>query len=518
MNLRLGIRAQLGLGIALITLAGVGFMGLMSIKIVEDKALYWKAREAGRTARMVRASMTRLGPWPDEKKALGLLGVVMREAGVSGYTLRASSGLVLAKKGELPREKARPLMLLDDIRVGRIGGGWLRGPGRLLYVSTVLRGGGVIDGRLDFTVSLADINAELAGVKKFLIAYIILDSAIIIGFGFFFLSGSIINPIRRLTEAASRIAGGSFGERVDIKSDNEIGVMAASFNKMAGRIEEEIKTLERVNKELVSAQEEVLRSSTLAAVGRLAAGIAHEIGNPLGAVGGYLQILERGSLDSGDEKDIIKRAGREVARIDAILREFLEFSRSGKKAMEPVDVNALIEESISGLAGHRDFEGVSVKTSLAADLPPVIMNEGKLRQVFVNLLVNAAQAMSSLEGPREISVRTEVKKVPVKGANLRRRKDDKPLRPGEKVYREYVFVSIGDRGTGIGEEDAMRIFEPFYTTKEVGKGTGLGLFVSKSILTTYGGEIEFESEVGKGSTFTVRLPCRRGRNEGNDNR
>ncbi len=510
MNLKLGIRAQLGLGIALITLAGVGFIGLMSIKIVEDKALYWKTQEAERTARMVRASMKRLGTWLDEERALRLLGAMMREAGVRDYRLTTSTGRVITKKGVLPRITARPLVLLDGVRVRRIGGGWLSGPGRYLYVSAELRGAGVPDGRLDFSVPLTDINTELSGVKKFLVVYIVLDSAIIIAFGFFFLSGSIINPIRRLTDAASRIAGGSFGERVNIKSDNEIGVMAASFNKMAGRIEEEIKTLERLNKELVSAQEEVLRSSTLAAVGRLAAGIAHEIGNPLGAVGGYLQILERGSLDKADEKDIIERAGREVARIDAILREFLEFSRAGKKAIEPVDVNALIEESVRGLEGHRDFEGVLVKTTLAGGLPPVMMNEGKLRQVFVNLLVNAAQAMSGMEGRRVINVKTEIGKLPVKDANLRRRKDDKPLRPGETIYREYVFVSISDRGTGISEEDARRIFEPFFTTKEVGKGTGLGLFVSKSILTTYGGEIEFESKVGKGSTFTVRLPCRRG--------
>ena len=108
-------------------------------------------------------------------------------------------------------------------------------------------------------------------------------------------------------------------------------------------------------------------------------------------------------------------------------------------------------------------------------------------------------------------MRTEARSIPVKGTNLRRRKDDRPLRPGEEIRREYVFVSITDRGTGISEEDARRIFEPFYTTKDVGKGTGLGLFVSRSILNTYGGEIEFESEVGRGSTFTVRLPCGSGR-------
>ncbi len=510
MNLKIGIRAQLGLGIALITLAGVGFIGLMSIKIVEERALYWKVGEAEKTARLARESMAKLSPWLDEYKALQLLGVVMRGAGVRDYRLTTPSGRIVVKEGELPEGGGKALSALDGIRIRRLGGGWLAGPGRLLNVSAVFKDGGPIAGRLDFTISLADIKGELAGVKKFLIIYIILDSAIIIGFGFFFLSGSIINPIRRLTEAASRIAGGSFGERVDIHSDNEIGLMASSFNKMAGKIEEEINTLERVNSELVSAQEEVLRSSTLAAVGRLAAGIAHEIGNPLGAVGGYLQILESGSLDSADEKDIIVRAGREVTRIDSILREFLEFSRAEKKPLQPVDVNALLLESIAGLEGHPDFKDIVLKTSLGDSLPAVKINEGKLRQVFINLLVNAAQSMSAADGAGEIVVESQLQKMPVKGANLRRRKGDKPLRAGEEIYRNFVSVRIKDSGTGISEEDARKIFDPFYTTKEVGKGTGLGLFVSESILKTYGGQIDFESKVAEGSTFTVRLPCGRG--------
>jgi len=505
-NLKIGIRAQLGFGIALITLAGVAFIGLMSIKVVEDRALEWKIREAQKTASLANAANSQLSPWLGESKALSLLSVVMREAGVMDYTLTTAVGRTVIKHGELPRESGRPVSILEGIKIRRYGGGWLRGPGTLLYVRTILSDKGPLAGALEFTLSLDDVNGELSVVRKFLIIYIILDSAIIIGFGFFFLSGSIINPIRRLTEAASRIAGGSFGERVDIDSDNEIGVMAVSFNKMAGKIEEEIHTLERVNSELVSAQEEVLRSSTLAAVGRLAAGIAHEIGNPLGAVGGYLQILERGSLESAEEKDIIKRAGSEVSRIDAIVREFLEFSRSEKKPLQSVDVNALLLDIISGLERHNDFEGISVKTSLGEALPPVRINEGKLRQVFVNLLVNAAQSMGESGGAAVIAVDTSLEKVLVRGANLRRRKSDKPLSPGDEIYRGLVQVKIRDSGSGISEEDAKKIFDPFYTTKDVGKGTGLGLFVSQSILKAYGAEINFESKVAVGSTFTVRLP------------
>lgn len=506
MNLKIGIRTQLGLGIALITLAGVAFIGLMSIKIVEDRALEWKMREAQKTARLAASSISELRPWLDEEKALSLLSVVMSGAGVRDYSLTTSLGRSVIRHGEFPKGAGRPLSALDGIKISRHGGGWLSGPGTLLHVSTLLSDGGPLRGRLEFSLSLDDINGELTVVRKFLVIYIILDSAIIIVFGFVFLSGSIINPIRRLTVAASRISDGSFGERVDIDSDNEIGLMALSFNKMAERIEEEINTLERVNSELVSAQAEVLRSSTLAAVGRLAAGIAHEIGNPLGAVGGYLQILERGTLDGAEEKDIIVRAGREVARIDSILREFLEFSRSEKKPLQSIDVNALLLDTIHGLEGHRDFNDISVKTELGEGLPLVKINEGKLRQVFVNLLVNAAQSMSAAGGAGVIETTTSVEKVAVKGANLRRRKGDKPLSGNEEIYRNYVSIRIRDNGCGVSEEDAKKIFDPFYTTKEVGKGTGLGLFVSQSILKVYGGQIDFESKVAVGSTFTVRLP------------
>jgi len=511
-NLKIGIRTQLGLGIALITLAGVGFIGIMSIKIVEKRALYWKIGEAEKTARLARETVARLTPWLDEPKALRLLDVVMKGGGVTDYRLKTSVGRIVVSEGKLPDGSGRSLTFLEGIKVTRLGGGgWFSGSGSVLHVSTIMKEGGPLVGRLEFTLSLSDINSELVGVKKFLLIYIILDSALIIGFGFFFLSGSIINPIRRLTEAASRIAAGSFGERVDIKSDNEIGHMASSFNKMADKIENEINALERVNNELVSAQEEVLRSSTLAATGRLAAGIAHEIGNPLSAVGGYLQILKRGSMEGAEEKEIIQRASREVSRIDSILREVLEFSRSEKKPLHPVDVNALLLESISALDGHRDFKDIYVKTSLNKNLLTVNVNDGKLRQVFINLLVNAAQSIDPADKVKEIVVESELKKMSVKGANLRRRKGDKPLgQPGQEIYRNFVLVRIKDSGSGISEEDAGRIFDPFYTTKEVGKGTGLGLFVSESILKTYGGQISCESKVGEGSTFTVRLPFGRG--------
>ncbi|GMR04797.1 MAG: HAMP domain-containing sensor histidine kinase [Thermodesulfobacteriota bacterium] len=512
MRFRIGIRAQLGLGIALTTLAGIGFIGLMSIKIVEQRAVYWKTAEVRSVVRFVEAAATRFRSPEQRSRVEGLVVNVLKDMGVRDFRITGPKGEAMLAEGSLPMERGRPLSYFEGIKVDKFGGGWFWNAGGFLYVRASFDRPGAVIGRLAFTLPIDDITKDLAGVKKFLLLYVIIDSAIIIGFGFFFLSGSIINPIRKLTDTAMRIAGGSFGERVDISSDNEIGSLAASFNKMAERLGEEIKTLERVNKDLVAAQAELLRSSTLAAVGRLAAGIAHEIGNPLGAVGGYLNILERGLGNKEEEAEILRRTALEVSRIDSIVRDFLELSRPEKGAAEPVDVNKVLLESLSALEAHEDFKGIEVNQILAEDIPPVIIHEGKLRQVFINLLVNAAQSMTDGTSPREITLESGVEMQEVAQRRHKRRKGDRPVHVGEekKEYRELVFVKVKDRGSGIGREDAGKIFDPFFTTKEVGKGTGLGLFVSESIIKTYGGEIDFQSVVGEGSTFTVKLPVGRG--------
>jgi signal transduction histidine kinase len=190
---------------------------------------------------------------------------------------------------------------------------------------------------------------------------------------------------------------------------------------MAGRLEDEIKSLERVNLELITMQEELLRSSTLAAVGRLAAGIAHEIGNPLGALNGYLEILSKGPLDQAEQKEMIERAGRESERIDSIVRDFLEVARPAKRAAVKVDLNALLQETISALSVRADFNGVSASVAFG-EVPPVMADEGKLRQVFSNLLINAAQAMEGMD-KKTITVSTMAEARP---APLIRQEKERP--------------------------------------------------------------------------------------------
>lgn len=492
-----GIRFQLIAGIVIMTIAGIGLIGVMSIKIVERSVILLKISQAEDTVGFVRASFNAA---PDGGQPWGMKfsEALAKEDRISNFRLIAPDGKQLVAAGVMPEGEGELIYDAGGMTAYMYGGGFFSGIGDYMRVSAVVPGAG----RVEFVQGLAEVNEEMRSVGKFLALYALIDSIVIIVFGVYFLSRSIIEPLRKLEESAKSIAGGKLFDRADIAVDNEVGSLAASFNSMASRLEDEIKSLERVNLELVTMQEELLRSSTLAAVGRLAAGIAHEIGNPLGALNGYLEILSKGGLDPAELKDIIERAGRESERIDSIVRDFLEVARPAKRAAVKVDLNALLQETITALSVRGDFSGVSTAVAFG-EVPPVMADEGKLRQVFSNILINAAQAMEGME-KKTIMISTMAEARPTQ-LKFGRRKSDQPLdkKPGEKGY---ALVRIGDNGSGVHPADSARIFDPFFTTKEVGKGTGLGLFVSQSIIKTYGGEITFRS-LSDGAEFTVALPA-----------
>ena len=486
----------------LTTFAGIGLIGLLSIKIVESRSVYWKVVEADQLVGFIRGAAGKFSGPVKGSESLDFIGTALKEMGIKDFRLTDGSGRVLLKAGALPEDSGTVFSYSGGLKVNRIGGGWFSGPPEMLYVTTVADSAKNLN--ITFTLPLTDIKRDMAGVRRFLLFYVILDSVIIIALGVYYLSRSITAPIRKLEVAATRIAGGMRGERVELRVDNEIGSLAASFNTMSERIEAEIMDMERVNIELVSTQEELLRSSTLAAVGTLAAGIAHEIGNPLGAVRGYMDILARGGGSKEEQSEVIERAAKEVSRIDLILREFLDIARPSKEAPGPVDVNQVLKETVATLDAHKDFGRGDVTTALAEGLPPCILHPDKLRQVFVNLLLNGLQSLDAERADNKVTVKTGLCSEPVGSiAGPLRRSSDRVEERG------CVFISFTDTGRGVSPEDAKRIFDPFFTTKEVGSGTGLGLFVSQSIIKTYGGEIGFDSGVPSGATFTIRLPFAR---------
>ena len=238
-------------------------------------------------------------------------------------------------------------------------------------------------------------------------------------------------------------------------------------------------------RKLEETQAQLIRSAKLAAVGELAAGVAHEINNPLTSIIGFTRLLlDDLSADEPTRADL-EIIDREAARTRRIVQSLLDFARTSEPLLAPVDLNALVEETVLLVCTRTVLAKVSLEKSLSS-LPPVMLDANQIKQVLVNLLNNAVQAMP---GGGYLGVTTRLKECKIDGASS-----------------QMAVVEIRDSGMGISSENLGRIFDPFFTTKEVGQGTGLGLSVSYSIVEKHNGRIEVESAPGKGSTFSLLLP------------
>jgi signal transduction histidine kinase len=236
---------------------------------------------------------------------------------------------------------------------------------------------------------------------------------------------------------------------------------------------------------LEETQTQLVQSARLAAVGELAAGVAHEINNPLTSIIGFTRLLLEDVSPDNQMRHDLETIDREAARARQIVRTLLDFARTDEPVLAPVDLNVLIEEAVILVCTRSVRSKVSLVKDLTS-LPPVMLDANQIKQVLVNLLNNAVQAMP--DGGR-LAVTTQLVEREIDG-----------------VPRRMVAVSVSDSGVGIPPENQERIFDPFFTTKEVGQGTGLGLSVSYSIVEKHNGKIEVESVPGVGSTFVVLLP------------
>lgn len=308
----------------------------------------------------------------------------------------------------------------------------------------------------------------------------------------YLLAYAIARPILKVRDGVEAVAGGDFDAAVRVDSPDEIGDLAQAFNrlrvelketygKLHGRIEAADEDLKKAYNELKEKQEQLVHAEKLASLGSLAAGVAHEINNPLGTITLYAQM----TLDDLPETDAEGRENLEIVlkhatRAAEIVKNLLAFARRSELKAGSVNMNAVLEEALSLTNHQAELQNVRVTRELAEGLPEVRGDADKLRQVFVNMIINALQAMPH-EG--RLKVRTSL-----------------------SAGGDVVVVEISDTGCGIPEEVMPKLFDPFFTTKGTGKGTGLGLSVSHGMVKQHGGTIEVESEVGKGTTFTVGIP------------
>ncbi len=313
----------------------------------------------------------------------------------------------------------------------------------------------------------------------------------------------IASPINTLVEVTERIASGDLSQRVKMQTDAELERLAEAFNKMCDSLQRSQSELELHNQtleqkvhertqKLEEVQKQVIQSEKMAAVGQLAAGVAHELNNPLGGILGYAQFaiekLQNGKLEERDYANFQRYLADielQARRCKMIVKNLLKFSRSSDKAeFDLVDVNAALEETFVFTQHQLGMKDIHLNVELQPNLPRILGNVNLLQQVFTNILINSMQSMPQ---GGDLAVRT---------------RHNPPV--GE--FGGSIEIEFSDSGVGIPEENRSKIFEPFFTTKKVGEGTGLGLSVSYGIIRDHGGDIKLDSQVGVGSTFTVVLP------------
>jgi hypothetical protein len=390
---------------------------------------------------------------------------------------------------------------------------------------------GKMGGGIQIDIPIGDVMVYLLKSQKMILVSLILDGIVLIVFGSFLLSRVLVKPLKDLVRLTQKISEGDFSQTIEVTSKNEMGQLISSFNRMIEKLRENqesidnyLKSLEMANKKLKQAQEELIRTEKLASIGRFAAGVAHEVGNPLGAILGYTSILEKDGVDGEDAKDYLRRIEKEIERINRIVRELLDFAKPSKFEIKDIEVNKVVENTLSLLSHQKNFKNIETQLELQPDLPMVKGDESQLSQVLINILLNAIDAMPN-GGNLKIQTENLVvdnlfgdefqplyprrrKADPTESDYSRMRKPDPLSSLLSKFSRgdSLVKINISDTGMGIEQENLEKIFDPFFSTKDPDKGTGLGLSISLRIIESMGGKISVESEVGKGSTFEIYFP------------
>jgi len=383
-------------------------------------------------------------------------------------------------------------------------------------------------GAIRMSLSLAEVQQSISRSYHLIISYIIFTSLIIIVFGWFLFSRFIVKPIRKLVAATESVAQGDFRLSIAEESRNEIGQLAFAFRRMAGRIDEhqkkleqQIQALETLNRELQESQREVLASEKLAMVGKLAAGIAHEIGNPLSAILGYISLLQKQASHAGEAHDYLQRMEKELNRINNAIHGLLDFSRLQKVEITGIAVREVIEDSLSLVTHQKHFENVEILSYAEEELWPARADAQQLTQVILNLLLNAGEAIEDngqvmVAADRAIFRQGKLTRVAPRARQEWSSRvphfglwDDEFVLEGISFGENepLVRIVVADNGEGISTQNLARVFDPFFTTREPGKGTGLGLAICARIIESCGGNLFVRSSAGGGTAFLLLLPA-----------
>jgi two-component system, NtrC family, sensor kinase len=345
--------------------------------------------------------------------------------------------------------------------------------------------------------SLLAVAAAPGEGVVFVVALVAVEVGVFVLYGRSLVSRLVLRPLERMMAAADALADGDLGARAPDGDTRDFAMLAERLNRMTDR--------------LLDAQSQLVRSEKLASVGRLAAGVAHEIGNPLGAVATYVEVLRR----RGADQEVTAGIAREIERIDRIVRSLLDYARPHDDPLQPVDTARVTAGAFELLRAQGAFRGTRAELDLSPDVPRVLGRAHVLEQVLVNLVLNAVDAApegSVVVGARRWAYEPGRAPPPVRRSNdpartaFPRVAERRPSRTEFRAGQPGALIFVADSGPGVAPADRDKVFEPFYTTKDPGHGTGLGLAIVARAVDDMGGVVWVDGAREGGAAFKLFFP------------
>jgi two-component system NtrC family sensor kinase len=345
-------------------------------------------------------------------------------------------------------------------------------------------------GYLEMSESFHDLNAQS---DKILLRTILLSAALVLAAGIVLLTiGTYFvgHPLRQLVQRTKRIGAGDFSHDNSLSGHDELAQLSVSLNTMCDQLETAQNDIRVQSEKRVEAIQQLRHSDRLATVGRLASGVAHELGTPLNVISGRAKMLSADEQAHGESLESLRIIAQQADRMTGIIRQLLDFARHRRTQRGSTDMVGLVREIIDLLQSMARKARVEITLSTPATLPHILVDSGQIQQALINVVVNGIQAMP--EGGTVAVTLSVDRKLWPKGQS--------------RVERPCMVIEVADEGMGISEEHTKQIFDPFFTTKEVGSGTGLGLSITHGIIEDHDGFITVQSVIDRGTTFAIYLP------------
>ncbi len=352
-------------------------------------------------------------------------------------------------------------------------------------------------GAIGAVISFQSVYEQVNQGRHVAYIYILVNVIILSTIGLFRFIQVVVRPIEHLVTLTDTYQSDNSSPFLSDQNGNEFGQLSIALNRMLHRIDDDrqklhetVGSLENANQQLRSTQQKMVQTEKMAAIGRLAAGLAHEIGNPIGIVQGYLELLGQSGLSREEQQQFSTRSMQELERINRLIHQLLDFSKGRTDDSGIAEIHPLLQELVDMLQAQKKLAGLEFHLHLDAEYDRVAAGAESLHQVFLNCLLNAIDAIKEGNGP-------DKGKISLSTANLTN-DEGKP----------FIQITIMDNGIGIKDADKASLFDPFFTTKEPGKGTGLGLSVSYALIEGVHGQMQIQGKEGQGATVFILLPLR----------